>query len=107
MNDRSSRFTAADFSVTATSHTEQKQISAVTIYYRRSDGRHVEAAADIFIFFFKKTALIIQVIVHYKRKSVKPDAEYLERDNRSIQQVSASSNNSLLPHRHYRMLLRS
>lgn len=107
MNDRSSRFTAADFSVTATSHTEQKQISAVTIYYRRSDGRHVEAAADIFILFFLKTALIIQVIVHYKRKSVKPDAEYLEQDNRSIQQVSASSNNSLLPHRRYRMLLRS
>ena len=107
MNDRSSRFTAADFSVTATSHTEQKQISAVTIYYRRSDGRHVEAAADIFILFLLKTALIIQVIVHYKRKSVKPDAEYLERDNRSIQQVSASSNNSLLPHRRYRMLLRS
>lgn len=107
MNDRSSRFTAADFSVTATSHTEQKQISAVTIYYRRSDGRHVEAAADIFILFFLKTALIIQVIVHYKRKSVKPDAEYLERDNRSIQQVSANSNNSLLPHRRYRMLLRS
>lgn len=106
MNDRSSRFTAADFSVTATSHTEQKQISAVTIYYRRSDGRHVEAAADIFIFFLK-TALIIQVIVHYKHKSVKPDAEYLEQDNRSIQQVSASSNNSLLPHRRYRMLLRS
>lgn len=107
MNDRSSRFTAADFSVTATSHTEQKQISAVTIYYRRSDGRHVEAAADIIILFFLKTALIIQVIVHYKRKSVKPDAEYLEQDNRSIQQVSASSNNSLLPHRRYRMLLRS
>lgn len=107
MNDRSSRFTAADFSVTATSHTEQKQISAVTIYYRRSDGRHVEAAADIFILFFLKTALIIQVIVHYKRKSVKPGAEYLEQDNRSIQQVSASSNNSLLPHRRYRMLLRS
>ena len=106
MNDRSSRFTAADFSVTATSHTEQKQISAVTIYYRRSDGKHVEAAADILIFFLK-TALIIQVIVHYKRKSVKPDAEYLEQDNRSIQQVSASSNNSLLPHRRYRMLLRS
>ena len=82
--------------------------------YPQSRYITVEATADmskqlrIFLFFFfLKTALIIQVIVHYKRKSVKPDAEYLEQDNRSIQQVSASSNNSLLPHRRYRMLLRS
>ncbi len=93
----------------------RSQLHRIQIKNKYPQSRYitVEATANmskqlrIFLYFFLKTALIIQVIVHYKRKSVKPDAEYLEQDNRSIQQVSASSNNSLLPHRRYRMLLRS